>query len=446
MAGEADPFQREPLPAAPELHRSPSGRYVALTGGPAPEHLGALVGRHGTAEVWLTPTALAAWGLPAELPRGDQRDAPHPWITAALADGWAANTAGELRPWLRIWRPGTDHEATISVPSWDRSGPWHRCADQPAELLASLERFSELLGLPWSHSGAITSDRLLRATHARRGGLRHAATERTPLREPDEHDFVWRRPADDRERDATWCHGWDLNGMYLGAASSLALPTGAPVHLAGPLPVDRRPGWWRIDPPEPDDGMPDPYRPRQVLGRRRSTDRTVWVTTSVAQLAGTALEAWVWPEHHQHLAAWYRTLRDARTALMSEGGGPALAAVKAVYRAGIGRLGSSRRSTADELEQPEWRAQLIGTARARLYRRLEQLAAPPVAVNVDAAWFLLPEADPAKAAELLGLPVGDGLGQFRHIGRIDAHEARELLATPGMDAPVLNALTKAAQR
>lgn len=444
MAGEADPFALAAAPA-PELLRSASGRWVAVTGGSTPAHLGALVGRYGTAEVWLTAQALDAWGLPADLPRGDQRGAAHPFIADALADGWHANTEGELRPWLRIWKPGTDHEATVSVPSWDRSGPWHRSADQPAELLASLERFAELVGSPWYQSGAITSDRLLRETHKRRCGLRHATTERAPIREPEEHDFVWRRPADDRERDAAWCHGWDLNGMYLGAASSLALPTGAPVHLAGPLPVDRRPGWWRIDPPAPDDGMPDPYRPRQVLGRRRSTDRTVWVTTAVAQLHGTALEAWVWPEHHQHLGAWYKQLRDARTVLMAEGPAPALAAVKATYRAGIGRLGSTRRSTSDELEQPEWRAQLIGTARARLYRRLAQLAAPPCAVNVDAAWFLLPEPDPTRAAELLGLPTGDGLGQFRHIGTVPATDARELLAQPGNDAPALNALTTAAK-
>jgi hypothetical protein len=417
----------QPLVAA--AVRGSGGRWAAIGGGRRPAHLGELVRVAEALDVeqlWLTAGALEAWGLPTRPTRG-----AHAFVADAEAEGWTTNAGGELRGWLRIWRRGEPGGATVSVPAWDAGGsPW--VAAEPAQLVEQLERFAAVVGAPWSYSGAITSDGLVRELHRRRGGLRLEPTTAPPALEVDEVDYHWRRSPLEGE-GGRWCHAFDVNGMYLSAASSLALPTGEPTHLERPAGVDKRPGWWRLVPAAPAPGYPDVTRPAPP--RRRDVDEggAVWCSTPVAQLAAELgaelLEAWVWPQHHQHLAGWYKRLRDARLELLEGGDEMALAAVKATYRAGIGRLSSTRRTTSEpELEQPQWRAQLIGMARARWTRRLNSTPAPPIAVDVDCAWWITDTAEPLEAAAQLGLPIGEGLGQLRPVGSLSGAQALELLA------------------
>lgn len=432
---------------------APGGRRAALRGGRPPAHAGELDAAAqalGASELWIMPEALDAWGLPRSLPRVHRGEppAPHPWISDAADAGWTTNAkSGELRSWLTLWREGERARLDVVVPAWDRQSPLHDVADAAA-LLGALDRLQELVGVRWNRSGAITSDGLLRDLHRARAGLRLAPTELPERVELDDADYHWRR----RPTEAgAWCHAFDLSAMYLGAASSLGLPEGEPRHVVAPDAIDPKvPALWRIAPPPTDEGWPDPFRPRELLGKRRG--RHVWTTTPVAMLAQergvTPDEGWVWPTHHQHLERWYRALRDARAELVDGRGSPvdelALALIKATYRQGIGRLGSDKRERADDpLRQPVWRSLVITTARARLTRRLRSIGTAPVAVDVDAVWWITDEPDPLVFAQRAGIPLGDGLGQFHVLGSLAGDEARRVLSGKEPDYRAVGALREA---
>jgi hypothetical protein len=162
----------------------------------------------------------------------------------------------------------------------------------------------------------------------------------------------------------------------------------------------------------------------------------------MSQLGYEPLEAYVWPEHGRHLRGWYEMLRDARLELL--GGGAALQAVKQTCRMGLGRLSSERRSLTrgaealedDPLFQPYWDWAAIAELRCRLQRRVAALKVVPVAVHTDAIYFLSSRKDPDALGEAFGLPMGDGLGQFKAAGSCRASDAREALSLPESSAAV----------
>lgn len=419
-----------------EAGRRSDAVYELLDG---PAHAGELAvtaAAHGIREVWALPVAVARWGLPAELPvLRPKCGHPHHFTDRAIAAGWDLNgpdwAPKGLTPWLAVWRPGDDgSNCDIVFPSWDRRNPFSGLGDGPT-LIGALRRFTGEVGVPWYRTGALSSDYLIRRT-ARPRVTAHPppalpATRGTPPA-GQELDFHWSRPA---VGGARYVHGFDRNGAYLAAAGSVELPAGAAEHVERPTFDRSTPGYWRVTLPQPhalDPLLPDPFRPQPADRRRGNDDGTRWVTTPTATLLGditgddvAAIEAWIWPEHRRYLRRWQTQLRDARTSALNDHGPCAaavLAAVKATYREGVGRLASTRRSkdpTTDPLYQPYWRSAVIATARANLWRALRKFAVRPIAVDVDAAWFPSDEPDPERLAELRGIPLGDGLGEWRHL-------------------------------
>jgi hypothetical protein len=295
------------------------------------------------------------------------------------------------------------------VPQWDHHSPWRPLIYAPA-LLAEVCDFVAATGMLWRGTGAVTSDAWLRTYY----GKRLEPVDWPPPAEDDlEPDIRTTREADEREGHARNLLAFDVNGMYLSAASSLALPAGQYIEECHASLEPARPGYWRTVWPE---------------GPR-------WITTPTARSflwpLTARLEAYTWPESHRYLEPWYRTLRDGRAYLLATGAGVALDALKAVYREGVGRFGSVNRSRErDPLYLPYWRHAVQAEARTRLERHVATLSQAPVAVDVDCLYFLTSARNPARFAKALGLTLGDGLGRFRFVGSAKARDAREALRLP----------------
>ena len=359
----------------------------------------------GLRQLWLTPAALEALGLPVELPA---KPGPHGFLEHF---GTAPASQIALAPRLSAWGAGGSWALEVLVPSWDRRSPWRRLTYAPA-LLAELVDFVDATGMLWKGSGAVTSDAWLRAYYG-------AKLERLEWPPPaadanlEPNLLTARRPLEDEAR-ARWLMAFDVNGMYLSAASSLALPAGQYAH-EDEAPASPRPGYWHL--------------------------ATGWAATPTMRAFpwpfAPELEAYTWAESHRYLEPWYRTLRDGRTRLLETGAGVALAALKSVYREGVGRFGSVARTRSDDpLYVPYWRHAVQAEARTRLERHVAGLSQSPVAVDVDCLFFLTAARKPERFARALGLRLGDGLGAFRFVGMAPAREAREALEEPNIHGAV----------
>lgn len=293
------------------------------------------------------------------------------------------------------------------------------------ELESELARFEKALGFPWKGTGAITSELWLR---------NHYGPKLLPTEQPEEIPFRVESNLQtvDFEGDTAgrYLYGFDANAMYLGASSSLLLPNGQVRHWKqwAEMPLPTVPGYWYL----------------------YGFDR--WVTTPellymVEQgIAYPPTEGYYWGTNARLLEPWYKALRNARTRLMfpmadpaitevmsthrTPDTSPALAAVKATYAEGIGRLGSTQRTTPNDAGyQPYWRHAVIAQARTNLLRRIAKLSQKPLVIDIDALWFSTNARNPETFAKRIGLPLGYGIGQFKLKGARAGKAARELFAT-----------------
>ena len=367
--------------------------------------------RFGISQIWITANGLKNYGL-------GERGGNSPFLEAGRLV--VPQGQDELRPWLSVWERG-GHFLEVSIPSWDRGSPFQRIEFAP-ELLGELHEFHEATGMLWKRSGAITSDAWLRDHFAKNHLLK--STEYPEIAEDGnlEPDLHTRREPEGGEKRASRVVAFDVNAMYLGAMSSLALPVGPLGHYSA---ADTHP---------PEVGYP------LVLGPGYWWSHDHWRTTPTAVYHGQtcAGEAYTWSESHRFLEPLYRTLRDARTVLLHRPDSAALEAVKQVYRQGIGRFGSTRRTRdGDPLYQPYWRHAVMAEARCRLLRRIDTLATKPVAVDVDCLYFFAgvkAASDPVRFAREVGLPLDDQVGHFKYAGAMPGKPAREILAGPSIAA------------
>jgi hypothetical protein len=202
------------------------------------------------------------------------------------------------------------------------------------------------------------------------------------------------RPDEEGHR---YLHVLDKHGMYLAAAGS------AQLGLAG---LEQRPDGGAVD--------------RRVGGYWRVGD--AWLPTPLA--LDRAEEAWVWLRSARALYGWYVRLRDARTRLLtildrepSPAARLTLGALKATYTVAIGMLASQQLRERDDTHyRPDWRHMIIAQARANVERTIDGLGGfaggPVCAVLIDQLYITSAEADSAKVAAGLGVPLGKGLGQW----------------------------------
>ena len=396
--------------------------------------LGAELERHGLRQVWVHEGALERLKARPGWPLG--------WLEGG---GFVTRSSSPvLSGFSKWWRPG-GFGFSLHIPALENDSAF---AGAPGayELLCDIAWYEHATRgtLPWRGGGTITSDAWLRETYrSRRRKVELAVTEHPmPVLNgaAREARWYWSRPPIGPERNMRYCHALDLNLAYAAVAGSLPLPSGGVVHTELPTFDKRKPGIWLIEPEE----WSDPYLPAPWQDdHRRHREGPHWVTTPTMercdQLGLWPIESYTWPESHAFMRPWYEQVKHARAELFSVGGAP-LAAIKQVSRRGVGRLASRTRSKppeTDELYQPYWTWAIIAETRARLHRRMSALAElrgpriAPVAMDTDCIYFLSSRPSPEILAIRLGLPLGNGLGEFKVAGSCAGAEAREVLEGSG---------------
>ena len=137
------------------------------------------------------------------------------------------------------------------------------------------------------------------------------------------------------------------------------------------------------------------------------------------------LEAVLFLEYHQTLPPWYEVLAHTRQRLLTPGvykntqaQAVAYGALKHIYTNSLGKLAEAARAEQqDPLYRPDWWLAIVTLSKARIFRKLAELAAlglPPVAVHTDALYVVSDEADPLAAVPSL-VQEEQGIGLFKHV-------------------------------
>jgi hypothetical protein len=418
------------VPGALLTHAGPVRRRVASVG-----ELGELAELCGVSQVWVHESAIA------HLFGEAGSETVHPWL--AGGEFRTGSASPKLSGYSRWWRPG-GFGFSLHLPALEDASAFAG-AEDGNQLRCWVAWYEHATGgrMTWRGGGMITSDVWLRECYRTSRRVDLGVTEHPPpvlSGAAREARFFWSRLPLPSERNMRYCHALDLNLAYAAVASSLPLPVGECVHTELPTFDKRIPGVWLIEPePWSDETLPAPW----ADDYRRRREGPYWVTTPTMercdQLGLWPIESYTWPEHHTYLRPWYDVVKAAREELLPLGG-PPLEAVKQIARRGVGRLASRRRSMAletDPLYQPYWTWAIIAECRARLHRRLSaltELTGPPVApvaIDTDAVYFLSSRASPEILAIRLGLPFGDGLGQFKVAGSCSGADARAALESGG---------------
>lgn len=427
----------------------------------------------GARVVLVHAEALSWWGMPAEIPGKMTSEkamaeraevlAAQPFMRDAAAAGWVLKQEGGWRTRLRgpqgalwssvVWLP-------YEISTRDVSGPWKHAATY-SELVLALSRFGHTAGFGWQDSVGRTAERLIVATHPREKGgaeLDRQVAVPEPWRKAGqiEQVYKWRRPFTDGERaGSTHIHGYDANAQFLAAWLVAELGHGEP-QLATEF-TTSTPGIWKLDPKWDwaaieEQLLPGPACPVDGEWVTTPTVRRIFELCEMAHVTPPApLDGWVWPQQYRFLRGAAERLRDARAELLTDTGPAAQLAreaVKSIYKVETGRFTMSRRDEFTGWHRPDWGDLIRGTARANLHRRLAgtlggprsaprpALLYPPFAIDVDALYIAGDVADPIEFAQLIGLPLGEGLGEFKILGtsRVDAERMDLLEGAPTLVA------------
>lgn len=440
----------------------------ALTAGALP--IGALLDscrRHEFAQLWVMPRAeehvrwqRQDWGAWHALTREpDAHLTPRTWCVVAAPGAYGT---------IGLARPG--HES--------RPHLW-RMARDGAELLEGLCAVRRHAGVSWEWSAGHTAMELLRSTHRGRNALPlplppPAVPEPVTAQRSIEPPLMWMRDLRPEERGRRWLWAYDKNGMYLGACASLPLAgMGVPLAIgpgmldaAGWQPPTSQPGYWQVEIAAARQCEPPGFPP--IVGgggglRRAGMESAIWVMTPTVRLLlelgmppSAIRAAYVWPDHHQYLQAWYKRLGTARSDLMLDGAAGklgarlALAATKQLYTRGIGwlEMPSETWRTADNpLARPDIAQAVRAAARANLYRdllRLDPHAGPlPFAVAKNDTIYVTSDEDDAIKAAPAGLRLGEGLGQWKPVWREPVALAEAIAAIrDGSAVPLIRRLAE----
>ncbi|MEV5737713.1 helix-turn-helix transcriptional regulator [Streptomyces sp. NPDC052292] len=437
----------------------------------------------------LTEAACERYGLPPALSHEERLAGRlaegHKVVKQLERAEWKLTRRG-LGPWARIYRPaqgGRRSCVQLCIPSWralDGRAWGHAAQLEPAELAQVLGLYATRVMTPVG-SPAVTGLQLMtalspptRASEPDADGRRHRehrpgslgtqpmdpapceATDGHPVlahlprfhvRGPDERLFEeaydWARDLTDAECMKRYLVGIDVNLAFGAAANGAVVGLASPpVHVTNPVFDAALPGSWLVDLSHVDlnrvkvgkqwrdlDGalLPSPFTPTG----RRPTGPAWYATPTVAYAVELGydvapLEAWVRRESGRFLDGWYKRLRDAYVATMTELGvgeklpphefltamdgyksrdaetGIVVDAIKMTVKGGIGKLQEKARGGGwkpgqawPALARPTWRpdirAAVVSRARINMHRKMVALAAAtgqyPVAVLSDCAVY-----------------------------------------------------------
>lgn len=324
------------------------------------------------------------------------------------------------------------------------SGPWRGLSAR--ELPRTFAQLERLLGVAWGSSTGRTAQSMILSTHPRvKGGTLLDREPQIPevLREGNlELPYhAWRRDLSAAERAAGWLHVFDANAQYVAAWGAVELGHGQPVQVPCAAFDASRAGFWHfaggLDAmPNPRPDLPAAWLPGREWYSTQTVVRTLEMVDGLSMPVPDA--AILWPHRTRFLRATAERLRDARKAAreyrdtllvardhLSPGdvdewatrfvvADAVVEAVKELYTKQTGRFNSGGVSQASGWARPDWGHMIRAQARVNLHRRLEKLGAAPFAIATDGLVFLDDEPDGVKFADRIRLPLGAGLGEFRH--------------------------------
>jgi hypothetical protein len=376
--------------------------------------------RVGVRQLWVHRDGLSSLGLPPELPRDEhgrpREDVPHRFL---LEHGDWDIGEPTLRWWYRAKRG--DLSLQVAVAPYSAGSSWAECWAAPAtatELLTALSDFSRALDNMLPVGGAARTGIAL---WRRQLGRMQAGKDLRPLTLPSaalsgkrESDLAWIPPLPPEKRlPGLYVHSWDANGRYAGSMAGLRIGIGDPTHLVGDaLHFNRtQPGLWlsTIETADLPGNLPDP------LGCDSHPRWRTSPSLELAQQLGIPVrlhEAYIWERSSRLLERFYETARDGRRSLH----GSSRDALKRLYVAFVGMLGSRTWNQDDVTFQPVVRESIIAESRTRLWRTLRRCAEegqPPSLVYVDEAAFVSENPD-ALGAKPEAIRLDESLGGFKH--------------------------------
>jgi hypothetical protein len=435
-------------------------------------------------QLWLMPSAMRRFGLPASLPvsGGRRLSGRHEAVKSLEREGWKVGTAG-VGPWSRTYRTG-ERTLLMVVPAWFKAGKdgaaspecelWH-AGMSAAALARRIHRSLDTVRVPFVWSGAATGAELMEVNRQAGRMAVTAAVAPAPCAERCiEVDWSWDRELTPDEADMAYVHVYDANAMYLAVTSSLRVGLNAPEYREAPQFDPAVPGYWLADLEElvhawRDGRLPNLLVPSLRVARTRAVDGLVPLCTPTlaqAQKSGITLpairEAYLYTEHGRYLEPWNEMLRDARARVLAEieanpddaDASAIRALIQRMYRGGIGRTAAKDLATGklksdprDPLYRPDWWHHTVSASRSRLAYKLDKVAREenrfPLAVSTDAVAYASNDPNPITACpRALGTdrtgrdPVGTALGQVKHYASgpmsavLEARAAgRDLIAT-----------------
>ncbi len=378
------------------------------------------------------------WGgeVTADWLRRFANDYPHVrqlFLTPGAAENTAAVNGGRLplssgtgMGWFSSVRsPGS--RLNVYAPSLDETGsPWDWQGvgrTDVAELWTLAEVWITQTGTAWCGTGGLTSDMLL--LRSRRGrinvpdmpNITQPVGGRRPLAR-EEPGLRFARPMGRGEFASRWCHTYDVNAMYLAAARDARWPFGRWRATTADQAPPTMTGWYEVEP------------------------GALWVTTPTARTLDLDPRGRFigWDDSAPVLRSWADKLVSLRAM-------PGMAPiVKAVYTAGIGRLGSRQPTTMPR--NPYAQQEVWARARLELARKIEQVrhtsGRRPIAANIDQVYYLASVDDPIEFARRIGLPLGDRPGQLKYTGSIPGLQARAALKTTRPTRELLRLMSESA--
>ena len=218
-------------------------------------------------------------------------------------------------------------------------------------------------------------------------------------------DLAWIRSLTLSEQRQKYLHKYTHLSRHLEACMTVQLGRGAPEHSSNGRAYDGiRPGIWRVRTELAGSVFDGKLLPNCVDGEWMSTPQVK--CCQVISYHVHVQEGYYWPQSHELLKNWARTLWQAAECLYThpqsyrhvQGKANALQTIKQLAQLGVTILAKEEKDGG--WARPDWWAQIVGRSRALLFAHLANLARKgtmPVLVGRDALWVVSNDPNPLTA-------------------------------------------------